>query len=151
MCPPRYTRPGTLFTYTTLYRSAGIASSTIDHLLTGLDRQTTALYDTTVVVVDEAAMVGTRKLARLLTHAETAGAKVVLVGDPCQLPEIEAGGTFRGLHQRLGASHLVDNRRQSEQWDRETLTEHSAGDPDRARDEYTDHEQAHQATTKAKN
>src|SRR3546814_9666336 len=81
-------------------------------------------------------MVGTRKLARLLTHAETAGAKVVLVGDPCQLPEIEAGGTFRGLHQRLGASHLVDNRRQSEQWERATLTELRAGDLDRALDDY---------------
>ena len=39
-------------------------------------------------------MVGTRKLARLIDHATTAGAKVVLVGDPCQLPEIDAGGAF---------------------------------------------------------
>src|SRR3546814_16869416 len=90
-------------------------------------------------------MVGTRKLARLLTHAETAGAKVVLVGDPCQLPEIEAGGTFRGLHQRLGASHLVDNRRQSEQWERATLTELRAGDLDRALDDYIGHDRVHQA------
>jgi hypothetical protein len=37
-------------------------------------------------------MVGTRKLARLLGHAEAARAKVLLVGDPCQLPEIDAGG-----------------------------------------------------------
>src|SRR3546814_14460059 len=92
-------------------------------------------------------MVGTRKLARLRTHAETAGAKVVLVGDPCQLPEIEAGGTFRGLHQRLGASHLVDNRRQSEQWERATLTELRAGDPDRALDDYIGHDRVHQAAS----
>ncbi len=130
-----------------LQDDAGIASSTIDRLLTGLDRHTTALDDTTVVVVDEAAMVGTRKLARLLTHAETAGAKVVLVGDPCQLPEIEAGGTFRGLHQRLGASHLVDNRRQSEQWERATLTELRAGDLDRALDDYIGHDRVHQAAS----
>src|SRR3546814_17538672 len=50
-----------------LQDDAGIASSTIDRLLTGLDRHTTALDDTTVVVVDEAAMVGTRQLARLPT------------------------------------------------------------------------------------
>src|SRR3546814_16751224 len=92
-------------------------------------------------------MVGTRKLARLRTHAETAGAKVVLVGDPCQLPEIEAGGTFRGLHQRLGASHLVDNRRQREQWARATLTELRAGDPARALDAYTGHARAHKAAS----
>jgi ATP-dependent exoDNAse (exonuclease V) alpha subunit len=46
-----------------------------------------------------AAIVGTRKLARLLDHAHHASAKVVLVGDPCQLPEIEAGGVFTGLAQ----------------------------------------------------
>src|SRR3546814_13843870 len=38
-----------------LQDAAGIASSTIDRLLPGLDRQTTALDDTTVVVVDETA------------------------------------------------------------------------------------------------
>jgi ATP-dependent exoDNAse (exonuclease V) alpha subunit len=33
----------------------------------------------------------TRKLLRLIDHVEAAGAKVLLVGDPCQLPEIDAG------------------------------------------------------------
>ena len=102
-----------------LQDDAGIPASTIDRLLAGIDRHTTALDDTTVLVVDEAAMVGTRKLARLLDHAEAAGAKVVLVGDPCQLPEIDAGGAFRGLASRLGASHLTDNRRQTDAWERE--------------------------------
>ncbi len=73
-----------------LQDDAGIPACTIDRLLTTLAR--TPLAAGTVVVVDEAAMVGTRKLARLLTHAEYADAKVVLVGDPCQLPEIDAGG-----------------------------------------------------------
>ncbi len=50
-----------------------------------------ALDARTVVVVDEAAIVGTRKLARLLDHAEAARAKIVLVGDHYQLPEIDAG------------------------------------------------------------
>ena len=89
---------------------AGIPSSTIDRLLAGINRHTTTLDDTTVLVVDEAAMVGTRTLARLLTYAEHGGTKVVLVGDPCQLPEIEAGDTFAGLQHRLGGRHLRDNR-----------------------------------------
>jgi len=97
--------------------------------------------------VDEAAIVGTRKLARLLAHAEAAGTKVVLVGDPCQLPEIEAGGTFRGLQQRLGASHLADNRRQTDEWERSTLAELRTGDPDRAIDDYIGHDRVHQAAT----
>jgi ATP-dependent exoDNAse (exonuclease V) alpha subunit len=57
----------------------------------------------TVLVVDEAAMLGSRKLDRLLDHAQQAHAKVVLVGDDRQLASIEAGGGFRGL--RLG--HLA--------------------------------------------
>jgi hypothetical protein len=92
-------------------------------------------------------MVGTRKLARVLAHAETAGTKVVLVGDPSQLPEIDAGGAFRGLQGRLGASHLTDNRRQTDQWERATLAELRSGDPNRAIDDYADHDRVHQAAT----
>ena len=100
-----------------LQDDAGIPATTIDRLLGGLDRHhEPGLDDRTVVVVDEAAMAGTRKLARLLAHAEAAQAKIVLVGDPCQLPEIDAGGAFRGLQHRLGASWLVQNRRQSQAW-----------------------------------
>ncbi len=47
-------------------------------------------------------MVGTRKLRRLLEHAERDRAKVVLVDDPRQLPEIQAGGGYVGLSSRLG-------------------------------------------------
>ena len=81
-----------------LQDDAGIPAATIDRLLGDLDRGTARRSTRrTVLVVDEAAMVGTRKLARLLAHAEAARAKVVLVGDPCQLPEIDAGGAFRSL------------------------------------------------------
>jgi ATP-dependent exoDNAse (exonuclease V) alpha subunit len=45
----------------------------------------------TVLIVDEAGMVGTRDYDRLLTHASAAGAKVILVGDDRQLAAIEAG------------------------------------------------------------
>ncbi len=130
-----------------LQDDAGIPASTIDRLLAGIDRHTTALDDTTVLVVDEAAMVGTRKLARLLALAESADSKVVLVGDPCQLPEIEAGGTFRGLQQRLGVSHLTDNRRQSDEWERATLAQLRAGDPNHALDDYLGHERVHPAAS----
>ena len=64
-----------------LQNEAGIASQTIDRLLIDLDRhERGGLAPNSVVVVDEAAMVGTRKLLRLFDHAERAGAKIVLVG-----------------------------------------------------------------------
>jgi ATP-dependent exoDNAse (exonuclease V) alpha subunit len=74
-----------------------------------------------VLVVDEAGMVGTRKLARLLDHAARAEAKVILVGDDRQLGSIDAGGGFRGLRLRLGASELTVNRRQQAAWEQQAL------------------------------
>ena len=88
----------------------------------------------TVVVVDEAAMVGTGKLARLCDHAARDRAKVVLVGDHHQLPAIEAGGTFAALAARLGAIHLTDNQRQTDPVERDALAELRAGDIGRAID-----------------
>ena len=88
-----------------LEHGAAIPSMTLDRLLRHLDHPDDFKLDgSSVVVVDEASMIGTRKLARLLDHAEMAGAKVVLVGDHYQLPEIDAGGAFAGLAARLHAS-----------------------------------------------
>jgi conjugative relaxase-like TrwC/TraI family protein len=95
--------------------------ATCDRLLADLDRGREQLNARTVLVVDEAGMVGSRKLARLLEHAQQAHAKVVLVGDDRQLAPIDAGGGFRALRLRLGASELVENRRQHQAWEREAL------------------------------
>jgi conjugative relaxase-like TrwC/TraI family protein len=95
--------------------------ATCDRLLCDLDRGTEQLDARTVLVIDEAGMVGSRKLTRLLEHAHHAQAKVVLVGDDRQLAAIDAGGGFRALRLRLGASELVENRRQQQAWEREAL------------------------------
>jgi conjugative relaxase-like TrwC/TraI family protein len=95
--------------------------ATCDRLLGDLDRGREQLDARTVLVVDEAGMVGSRKLARLLKHAQQAQAKVVLVGDDRQLAAIDAGGGFRALRLRLGASELTENRRQQQAWEREAL------------------------------
>jgi conjugative relaxase-like TrwC/TraI family protein len=94
----------------------------------------------TVLVVDEAGMLGSRKLARLLDHAADADAKVVLVGDDKQLAAIEAGGGFRGLRLRLGASTLTENRRQAEPWEREAVEHLRDGDIDTALTAYREHD-----------
>jgi len=93
-----------------------------------------------VLVVDEAGMLGSRKLARLLDYAQDAGSKVVLVGDDKQLASIEAGGGFRGLRLRLGASSLTENRRQAEPWEREAVEHLREGDIDAALGAYREHD-----------
>jgi conjugative relaxase-like TrwC/TraI family protein len=95
--------------------------ATCDQLLGDLDRGQEQLDAHAVLVVDEAGMVGSRKLARLLDHAQQVGAKVVLVGDDRQLAAIDSGGGFRALRLRLGASELTENRRQHQAWEREAL------------------------------
>jgi conjugative relaxase-like TrwC/TraI family protein len=96
-------------------------AATCDRLLADLDHGRERLNSRTVLVVDEAGMLGSRKLTRLLDHAQQAQAKVVLVGDDRQLAAIDAGGGFRALRLRLGASELTENRRQQQAWEREAL------------------------------
>lgn len=77
---------------------AGDDGATLDALLGRLERGTEVLDADTVVVVDEAGMVGTQHLRRLLDAATAAGTKVVLVGDEHQLaPVAQRGGTFAQL------------------------------------------------------
>src|SRR5829696_2831766 len=95
--------------------------ATCDRLLADLDHGHERLDARTVLVVDEAGMLGSRKLTRVLEHAQQARAKVVLVGDDRQLAAIDAGGGFRALRLRLGASELTENRRQQQAWEREAL------------------------------
>ncbi|HEV8651850.1 MAG TPA: MobF family relaxase, partial [Actinomycetes bacterium] len=96
---------------------------TVDRLLADLDQRREHLDAKTVLLVDEAGMVGTRTrtLARLLDHAARGQAKVILVGDDRQLGSIDAGGGFRGLRLRLGASELTVNRRQHAAWEQQAL------------------------------
>jgi Ti-type conjugative transfer relaxase TraA len=111
-----------------LQAAAGIPSTTVAQVLMDLDGAPDTLDRRSVLVVDEAGMVPTRTLDRLLAGAEAARAKVVLVGDYRQLPEIEAGGAFRALAERLDGFELHDNRRQQEQWERAALDELRSGD-----------------------
>src|SRR5918993_57526 len=94
---------------------------TVDRLLSDLAGRRLELDDRTVLVVEEAGMVAPRKLAALLQHAERAGAKVVLVGDDRQFSPVDAGGGFRALRLRLGASELTVNRRQVQAWEQQAI------------------------------
>lgn len=117
---------------------AAIDATTIARLTHGLDRGL-ALAPGSVLVVDEAGMVGTRDLARLAEAAADADAKLVLVGDDRQLPEIEAGGLFAALGDRLGGHELREVRRQREPWDRDALAALRDGDVERFARDYDEH------------
>ncbi|MGQ0280437.1 Ti-type conjugative transfer relaxase TraA [Sphingopyxis sp. Q841] len=102
-----------------LEHGSGIASRTLASLEHQWANDRERLTDKHILVIDEAGMVGTRQLERVVTDAERHGAKVVLVGDPEQLQAIEAGAAFRAAAERHGAVEIMDIRRQQEEWQRD--------------------------------
>ncbi|EXL05096.1 ATP-dependent RecD-like DNA helicase [Brucella sp. NBRC 13694] len=81
-----------------------------------------------ILVIDEAGMVSSLQMARVLDAAEKAGAKVVLVGDAMQLQPIGAGAAFRAIAERIGSAELAGVRRQQDQWARDASSRLARGD-----------------------
>jgi conjugative relaxase-like TrwC/TraI family protein len=88
-----------------LAEQAGIPSRTLDSRLLGIDTGRD-LPARAVVIFDEAGMASTRQSERLLAHAARVGAKVIAIGDPGQLPSVQAGGWLKAISTRVGAARL---------------------------------------------
>ncbi len=106
---------------------SGIPSRTLASLEWAWGERRELLTVRDVLVVDEAGMVGSRQMARVLSAVTAAGAKVVLVGDAEQLQAIEAGAAFRAVVERHGAAEITEVRRQREEWQREATRELATG------------------------
>ncbi|GEL65436.1 hypothetical protein KBA01_27220 [Kozakia baliensis] len=110
-----------------LEAGSGIASRTLASLERAWARGFDRLARGDVLVVDEAGMVGSRQMERVLSVAREAGAKVVLVGDSEQLQAIEAGGAFRAVAERVGAVEITTVRRQRADWQQAATKELATG------------------------
>ncbi|MBY5393417.1 Ti-type conjugative transfer relaxase TraA [Rhizobium leguminosarum] len=116
--------------------SSGIRSRTLAawELIWANGRDT--LHRGDVLVIDEAGMVSSQQMARVLKLVEQAGAKVVLVGDAMQLQPIQAGAAFRAIMQRIGFAELAGVRRQREPWAREASRLFARGETEKGLDAY---------------
>jgi ATP-dependent exoDNAse (exonuclease V) alpha subunit len=101
-----------------LYKGAGIESKTIDSFLQGRGKNADTNNRQRIYVIDEASMVGSKKMYELLNRAESEKAKVVLVGDVKQLQSIEAGNIFQKL-QESGAMKTVEMKEVLRQQDKD--------------------------------
>ena len=86
----------------------------------------------TVLVVDEAGMVGTRDFALLTKAALEQGGTIVALGDHRQLRSIERGGCLTHLVEKLGGAELTEIRRQANPNDRQAVLDVVQGDADSA-------------------
>ena len=131
-----------------LENGSGIASRTIASMEHGWSQGRDLLTSRDVLVIDEAGMVGTRQMERVLSHAADAGAKVVLVGDPQQLQAIEAGAAFRAIHERHGGVEITEVRRQHIDWQQDATRQLATGRTGEAIRAYADHGMIHAAGTR---
>jgi hypothetical protein len=121
-----------------LQDQAGVDATTFARLADELDRGR-SLQRGDVLIVDEAGMVGTRAIARLAEHTAAVEAKLVLVGDDCQLPELRAGGAFPVARRPARCGWATEIRRQRHDWDRDALTALRNGDVEQRARAYRDH------------
>ncbi len=116
--------------------SSGIKSRTLASWELSWENGRDPLDRGDIFVVDEAGMVSSQQMARVLKAAEDAGAKVVLVGDAMQLQPIQAGAAFRAIAERIGSAELAGVRRQREDWARDASRLFARGKVEEALDAY---------------
>jgi Ti-type conjugative transfer relaxase TraA len=131
-----------------LESGSGIASRTIASLEHQWGQGRELLDQRSVLVIDEAGMIGTRQMERVVSEAEKRGAKIVLVGDPEQLQAIEAGAAFRSTAERHGGVEITQIRRQREDWQRDATRHLATGRTAEAIAAYQDNGKLHAAETR---
>jgi Ti-type conjugative transfer relaxase TraA len=133
-----------------LERTSGVHSRTLAAWERAWREGRERLSTRDVLVIDEAGMVGSRQLERIVSEASARGAKVVLVGDAEQLQPIEAGAAFRAIAERVGYQELSGIRRQREAWQRDASSDFARGEPGRAFDRYQRHDAIHFAESRGR-
>jgi len=121
-----------------LQEGTGIKSTTLHKTLLEIEKGNLRLTNKTVLVIDEAGMVGTRQMAKVVEEVKRADAKLVLVGDEKQLQPIDAGAPFRGIGDAVGKAELKDIRRQRDQKDIEAIRNVVGGQAQKALASYAE-------------
>jgi Ti-type conjugative transfer relaxase TraA len=132
-----------------LEAASGIESRTLASRCYYWNKGEEKLAKKDVLVIDEAGMLGSRQVARVLEEVREAGAKAVLLGDPQQLQSIEAGAAFRAISEQVGFLELTEIRRQREPWQQEATKEFALQNTKKALDLYEKNDHVHLFETQA--
>ncbi|WP_205183032.1 MobF family relaxase [Burkholderia sp. LMG 13014] len=99
----------------------GLEAQALAPMLARLDAGSLKLTSKTLVVLDEAGMVGVSDRAKLERYVAEAGGKIVAAGDGRQLKSPTAGDSFRVSIDVVGCSEMTDVRRQRSAEHRQTV------------------------------
>lgn len=122
---------------------------TTDGLIKGVQKGRIKLSPNTVVVMDEAGMADTTRLAKLAQLTARENAKLVLVGDAAQLSSIGPGGLFAQLDGKVPTAELTEVHRANHEWERQAWEQIRAGEPGPALAQYQSHDRLHITDTRA--
>ena len=122
---------------------------TADSLITSFEHGHLKLDPNTVIVLDEAGMLDSERLSKLVRLADDTGVKLVLTGDAAQLYSLGAGGLFKELEGKVPTAELTEVHRAHHQWEREAWSEVREGEPGLALARYRAHDRLHVYDTRA--
>lgn len=105
---------------------------TIKGMLFGLAHGRFDLPKNSLLVVDEAGMIGNDDMSELLRVAATRKCNVILSGDERQLASVSRGGMFEVLADKYGSSSILDIKRQDSEWGKSVAMAMSEGNAERA-------------------
>lgn len=95
-----------------LEASSGISSSTLYSIKMQLAFGKLEIGANDILVMDEAGMTDLHDFALIVDTVRSAGAKLVIIGDPAQLQPVGIGAPFRAITERIGFTELNHIQRQ---------------------------------------
>lgn len=102
-------------------------NDTIKGLLFKLYNNKTELLKNSLIVVDEAGMVGNDDYKELLRVAAAHKCNVILAGDERQLSSVQRGGMFEVFAKKIGSKSMLEIKRQDTDWGRKVAQAFSCG------------------------
>jgi conjugative relaxase-like TrwC/TraI family protein len=122
---------------------------TADSLITSFEHGRLKLDPNTVIMLDEAGMLDSERLSKLVRLADEYGVKLVLAGDAAQLSSIGPGGLFKWLERKVPTAELTEVHRAHHEWEREAWSQVREGEPGLALARYKAHDRLHVYDTRA--
>jgi conjugative relaxase-like TrwC/TraI family protein len=116
---------------------------TTDALINRVQKGRIQLDHNTVVIMDEAGMTDTHRMAKLAQITARSESKLLLAGDSAQLTSIGPGGLFKELENKVPTAELTEVHRARSQWERDAWEDIRQGEPGRALARYQAHDRLH--------